>query len=112
MASEWVVTLPEQQFVDGVGDPPAGVRLRVWDLSAPTERADEIEVVVPPYMGVGDWGPRFAELPHLRLVQTLTAGYESIEPLLPDGVALANAVGVHDTSTAELAVGLALAVLR
>ena len=33
-------------------------------------------------------------------------------PLLPPGVALANAVGVHDTSTSELAVGLALAVLR
>ena len=59
-----------------------------------------------------EWGPVLAALPNLRLVQTLTAGYESMLPLLPDGVALANAVGVHDTSTSELAVGLAAAVLR
>jgi phosphoglycerate dehydrogenase-like enzyme len=107
-----VVTLPEQVFIDALGTPPDGVQLRLWDLSAPAEQPDEIAVVVPPYMGVGDWGPLFAALPNLRLVQTLTAGYETILPLLPDGVALANAVGVHDTSTSELAVGLALAVLR
>jgi phosphoglycerate dehydrogenase-like enzyme len=33
-------------------------------------------------------------------------------PYLPDGVALHNAAGVHDASTAELAVGLAIARLR
>ncbi|WP_426561611.1 2-hydroxyacid dehydrogenase [Angustibacter sp. McL0619] len=112
MDQPWVVTLPEQDFVDAVGSPPDGVRVRLWDLSAPAERPEEISVVVPPYMEVGDWRPVLAALPNLRLVQTLTAGYESMLPLLPEGVALANAVGVHDSSTSELAVGLALAVLR
>ncbi|GAA4345487.1 2-hydroxyacid dehydrogenase [Angustibacter luteus] len=106
------MTLPEQMFVDGLGAPPDGVRVRLWDLTGPPERPDEISVVVPPYMDTGDWGDLFAGLPHLKLVQTLTAGYESVQPMLPDGVALANAVGVHDTSTAELAVTLAAAVLR
>jgi phosphoglycerate dehydrogenase-like enzyme len=56
--------------------------------------------------------PLLAQLPDLRLVQTLTAGFEHAVPFLPPGVALANAPGVHDASTAELAVTLALAVLR
>ncbi len=112
MAEPWVVTLPEQNLVDAIATPPDGVRLRVWDLTAPLDDPGDVTVVVPPYMGVGDWGPLLAQLPQLRLVQTLTAGYETLLPLVPDGVALANAVGVHDTSTAELAVGLAIAALR
>jgi phosphoglycerate dehydrogenase-like enzyme len=116
MAEPWVVTLPEPALLEAVtehlGAPPDGVRLRLWDLSAALEDPGEVNVVVPPYMGVGDWGPLLAALPRLRLVQTLTAGYETLLPLLPEGVALANAVGVHDTSTAELAVGLAIAALR
>ncbi|MGN6302154.1 MAG: 2-hydroxyacid dehydrogenase [Angustibacter sp.] len=112
MAEPWVVTLPEQDLVDALASPPDGVRLRLWDLSAPLDDAGDVTVVVPPYMGVGDWGPLLAALPRLQLVQTLTAGYETLVPLLPDGVALANAVGVHDASTAELAVGLAIAALR
>jgi phosphoglycerate dehydrogenase-like enzyme len=48
----------------------------------------------------------------LRVVQTLTAGYEHVLPYLPDSVTLCNAGGVHDASTAELAVTLILASLR
>ena len=39
----------------------------------------------------------------------LTAGVENFLPYVPEGVVLCNAAGVHDTSTAELAVALALA---
>ena len=39
-------------------------------------------------------------------------GVDAVWPHLPDGVALHNAAGVHDASTAELAVGLTLARLR
>jgi len=42
-------------------------------------------------------------------VQTLTAGYDEFLPLLPAAATLCNAAGLHDTSTAELAVALALA---
>ena len=51
-------------------------------------------------------------LPSLRAVQLLTAGYDDVLPLLPPGVTLSNAAGVHDASTAELAVALTLAALR
>jgi phosphoglycerate dehydrogenase-like enzyme len=51
-------------------------------------------------------------LPRLQVVQLLTAGYETVVPKLPPGVRLANAAGVHDASTAELAVTLTLSSLR
>ena len=45
----------------------------------------------------------------LQVIQTLTAGVENFLPHVPDGVTLCNAAGVHDASTAELAVALTLA---
>ena len=53
-----------------------------------------------------------ADMPSLRVAQTLTAGVDDVRPLVPEGVTLCNARGVHDASTAELAVALALAALR
>jgi phosphoglycerate dehydrogenase-like enzyme len=48
----------------------------------------------------------------LEVIQIQSAGYEDVLPFVPAGVTLCNAAGVHDASTAELAVGLALASLR
>ena len=53
-----------------------------------------------------------AGLPGLRLVQLLTAGYDNALAHQPPGVGLANAAGVHDSATAELALGLILAAQR
>jgi phosphoglycerate dehydrogenase-like enzyme len=47
-----------------------------------------------------------------RLVQSQSIGYEGTEELLPPGIAFANAATVHETSTAELALALTLAVQR
>ena len=52
-----------------------------------------------------------ASMPSLRVLQTLTAGYDDVLPSVPPGVLLCNAPGVHDASTAELAVTLTLAAL-
>lgn len=106
-----VVTVADPRLVEQPPDLPDGVRLRLWDLQGPPEAADEITIVVPPYLGGGRL-ELLARLPNLRLVQTLTAGFDAVRPHLPPGVALANAVGVHDASTSELAVGLAIAALR
>jgi phosphoglycerate dehydrogenase-like enzyme len=106
-----IMSVPWPDWIDELAPVPAGVEYVEWDLASPAPRTD-IQVVVPTYLG--DRAPlaRLAELPDLRLVQTLTAGYEDVLPYLPPGVALANAAGVHDASTAELAVGLAIAALR
>jgi phosphoglycerate dehydrogenase-like enzyme len=105
-----VVSLPDQSWIDAVG-PIDGVQPVVWDLLEPPPDA-EVEVVVPHYLRPADQLRGLSRMPSLRLVQLLTAGYETAVGHLPPGVALANAAGVHDDSTAELGVGLALALLR
>jgi phosphoglycerate dehydrogenase-like enzyme len=64
---------------------------------------------VLPYMKGTAVLDKVGQMPRLEVVQTLTAGYEDVLPLLPDQVTLCNAAGLHDTSTAELALALALA---
>src|SRR5436305_4007350 len=70
---------------------------------------DEVAFYVLPYMKGPAVLDRAADMPKLQVVQTLTAGYEEFLPLVPAGVTLCNAAGLHDTSTAELALALALA---
>jgi phosphoglycerate dehydrogenase-like enzyme len=105
-----VISLPDRQWIDLVG-PLAGVEMVTWDLVGEPPRQDEIVFVVPPYMTSSPW-QRLGLLPGLRVVQLLSAGYETVLPAIPAGVQLANAAGVHDASTAELAVTLTLSSLR
>ena len=84
---------------------------RVWDGgdSTPLVRT---EFYVPSYMA-GEWAFEvMAEMPALQVCQLPTAGYEHALAHLPPGVTLCNAAGVHDASTAELALGLMLTRLR
>lgn len=103
-----VVSVPEvlRELVGEVD----GVEVVPWDLREDPPRRDVELVVVPPFGA--RWVKRLDELPSLRAVVTATAGFEHVVPHLPEGVALANAVGVHDTATAELALALALAAQR
>lgn len=105
-----VVSLPDHAFSEAVGDVD-GVDVVIGDLRGVPPRPDEIEFLVPPYMFRWDHGI-LTELPSLKVVQLLTAGFDTVRRDVPDGVILANAAGVHDTSTAELAMTLALASLR
>ena len=103
-----VASVPTEELRDAVG-PVDGVEVVVWGRrDAPVER---IEVCVPDYRDLSHFR-RFDELPALRLVQTQLAGFDGQVELLPDGVTLCNAAGVHDAATAEHAVGLTLALLR
>lgn len=73
---------------------------------------ERIEFYVQPYTFAPATGEMIGRLPRLQVVQTLTTGYEHVLPYLRDGLTLCNARGVHDASTAELAVTLTLASLR
>jgi phosphoglycerate dehydrogenase-like enzyme len=77
----------------------------------PAEHVDATVVVVG-YENASATGARFAELPKLRLVQTLNAGYEQWLPHLPDGVMLSNGRGAHGGSSAEWVVAALLAIYR
>ncbi len=97
-----------------LGDPPAALRYEVVDPvdgDVPASAAD-VRFWVPPYR----LGPEVAEVvEHLRsleVVQTLTAGVDNLRGRLPDGVTLCSGRGIHDASTAELALTLVLASLR
>lgn len=105
-----VICLPSQDWVDDVG-PVGEFEFVAGDLSSVPPRAEEVRAVIPPYMG-GFNHATLGQLPRLELVQLLTAGYDGLPSAMPKGVVLANAAGVHDSSTAELAVTLTLAALR
>ena len=105
-----VVSFPDPSWRDGVG-PLDGIRPVIWDPREPVPDIP-VEVVVAPYMRPASELAAVAGMPSARLVQLLTAGYDGALEAVPENVAVANAAGVHDASTAELAVGLALAALR
>ncbi|MFF9510773.1 2-hydroxyacid dehydrogenase [Streptomyces sp. NPDC014724] len=96
---------------------PDGFDYRFWDgeRDYPADPADCVFYVVP-YMKGSEIAVRpLADMTRVRVVQTLTAGIDHVEPglgLLPAGVRLCNAKGVHEASTAELALALILASLR
>ncbi|MDN5790164.1 MAG: 2-hydroxyacid dehydrogenase [Micrococcales bacterium] len=105
-----VISVPEPVYADGLADVD-GVESVVWDLRAPHERQAEFRLVVPRYISVPP-AERLQGLPALEVVQLLTAGYDSVLPVMPDGVTLCSGGGIHDASTAELALTLTLASLR
>jgi phosphoglycerate dehydrogenase-like enzyme len=75
--------------------------------------AEVVFVAVPNYEAVRVWEElQDLDKPALQVVQLGSAGYEHMLGLVGDGVSIANAAGVHDAGTAELAVALALANLR
>ncbi|MEW2572869.1 2-hydroxyacid dehydrogenase [Streptomyces sp. NPDC047070] len=96
---------------------PEGLDYRYWngEEDFPADPADCAFYVVP-YMKGGDVSVRpLAAMTSVQVVQTLSAGIDHVQPgleLLPGGVQLCNARGVHDASTAELALTLILASLR
>lgn len=106
----WLPFAPEE-----LGNVPGGLRYEVVapapDTALPAS-APEVELYVQPYrFSVAD-NEVIAQLPALRVVQTLTAGVEHVAPYVPPGVTLCNGRGIHDASTAELALTLTLASLR
>ncbi|MGH3346933.1 MAG: 2-hydroxyacid dehydrogenase [Nocardioides sp.] len=104
-----IASLPTDELREAVGD-VRGVATVLWDGVADPDPG--IEVCVPDYRTTLRTMRRLGELPGVRVVQTQLAGYDGQLELLPKGVTLCNATGVHDDATAEHAVGLALATLR
>ncbi|MEU2714998.1 2-hydroxyacid dehydrogenase [Streptomyces sp. NPDC007205] len=115
-ADVWLPVAPEE--IEGL---PEGPRYLFWDGGEdgdqpfPGDPADCVLYVVP-YMK--RWSAKVRPLELLtgvQVIQTLTAGVDDVTARLSDirpGVRLCNARGVHEASTAELALTLTLASLR
>lgn len=92
---------------------PLGLRYVIGDPTAtvPGDIA-EVELLVIHTPGVPQLEELVAQMPKLRIVQTLSAGVDGLMARLPAGVQLCNARGVHDAATAEHAVAMTLAMQR
>jgi phosphoglycerate dehydrogenase-like enzyme len=103
------VALPDQKLMAAL-EGTAGVELLLWDLTGPAPEG-RIDLLVPPYMGKPG---ALAALDgvDVGLVQSQSIGYDGVADVLPDGCVFANAAGVHETSTAELALGMMIASQR
>ena len=109
--SEPLVWLPFDPAA--LGDPPAGLRYEEVDPSeAVPDSVADVAFYVPPYRFSRADVEVLERMTALRVVQTQTAGVEHVRPFVPDGVTLCNGRGIHDASTAELAMTLVLASLR
>ena len=92
---------------------PYGITLRSpKDFPLDTSDLSEINFYVPSYMGGAAALSYAAKMPNLKVLQMPNAGYDDALAYVRPGLTLCNASGVHDASTAELAVGLALASRR
>src|SRR3954447_2126573 len=100
--------------VERLGTVPEGLRYETVRLDgddAP-DSINEVELYVPPYDVGSRQGPLLRRMPRLRVVQTLSAGVDNIRDDVPEGVLLCNGRGIHNASTAELALTLTLASLH
>jgi phosphoglycerate dehydrogenase-like enzyme len=80
-------------------------------VAVPASVAD-VEFYVPSFFPSPAGSAVLSQMPRLKVVQTLTAGVDWLRPGLPPGVALCNARGAHDASTAEWVVAAMLGALR
>jgi len=100
--------------VEKLGDVPDSLRYETVRPTADDIPAgvEEVRFYVPAYnLGPGQ-GDLLRRMSRLEVVQTLTAGVDHIRGEVPDGVLLCNGRGIHNASTAELALTLTLASLR
>jgi phosphoglycerate dehydrogenase-like enzyme len=104
------VSLPGTRLAGALGDLPPRVAPLRWDLTGPAP-AERIDLVVLPYVP-GSAHLRLLAGVTTRLVQAQYLGYDGVAEALPPGHVYANARGVHETSTAELAMALLLAAQR
>ncbi|MBC7631156.1 NAD(P)-dependent oxidoreductase [Aeromicrobium sp.] len=104
------VTVPDEGWVERLTDLDDRVDLRVWDFSPP-QPSHSVDLAVLPYT-VSSAGLRQLDPERIAVIQSQALGYDGVREALPSGVTYCNAVGVHEESTAGLAVALLLASQR
>jgi len=110
------ILVPWQSVSDALGDigghtdGSLTVEVFTGDAPGPDDLSDVVFFTVPYDRPFGT--EPIPRLSGVRVIQALTAGYEHLVALLPAGVTLCTARGLHDSSTAEHALALILAAQR
>lgn len=109
-----VVSVPDRALKAYLEERCPAIDFVLWDDDAEPSVRDlsVIDAVITPYAHSSRTVERLASLPRLKLVQTQSTGVDNLLGRVPPGVLLCSARGVHAASTAELAIGLAIASLR
>jgi phosphoglycerate dehydrogenase-like enzyme len=97
---------------DDLNVPSKFKRLSPDNTPAETGDLSEVTFYVPTYMGGRPALELTKKMPNLKVLQVPNAGYDDAIEFLRPGITLCNGRGIHDDSTAELAVALAIASLR
>jgi len=97
---------------DDLNVPSKFKRLSPATNPADTSDLSEVTFYVPTYMGGRPALELTKKMPNLKILQVPNAGYDDDLEFLRPGITLCNGRGIHDDSTAELAVGLTIASLR
>lgn len=106
----WLPYSDPAEAEERIGGIPEGIEVHTFlDQDDWPDSVADVQLFVVPYLKGPDSLRRVEEMTSLRVVQTLSAGVENFLPRVPEGVTLCNAAGVHDASTAEIALALALA---
>ncbi|MGI8760439.1 MAG: NAD(P)-dependent oxidoreductase [Jatrophihabitantaceae bacterium] len=107
------ICVPSEAERELLGELPEGSAVVVWDGTGQAPGSlDAVEFLVGRYGNAPMAAEGLARMPRLRIIQLLSAGVEPWLPVVPEGVVLCNARGVHGASTAELALAGLLCVLR
>ena len=85
-----VASLPSQALADAIGQVP-GTEFVLWEHTELPPRADEIGLLVVDYARARAELEVLDRMPHLRVVQLQSAGYDGLSELVPDHLLLANA---------------------
>ncbi|QAV70873.1 hydroxyacid dehydrogenase [Salinibacterium sp. UTAS2018] len=104
------IALPDQQTFDRLAPQLSDVDVIVWALAdgAPPRH---IDLALLGYLGASGGLRGFAGL-DVAALQSQSLGYDGVQGRLPAGITYCNAVGVHESSTAELAVGMMISEQR
>ncbi len=103
------ITIPDAGWVERLADID-DVDLTIWDFSLPQPER-RVDLGVRSY-SVAAAGLDTLDADLLSVIQSQALGYDGVAETLTPGIAFCNAVGVHEESTAELAVALLLSSQR
>lgn len=104
------IAVPTQRMLDSLTPQLPDVNVILWtaEEGAPPQHVD---LAVLGYLGSKDELTALEGL-DIAAVQSQSLGYDGISEVLPAGLSYCNAVGVHEASTAELAVGFIISEQR